>query len=247
VLNSVPPGQEIHRSPYRPPFAEEKPLITDDRLNVAKLVFSPKFALLWLVFFLNITGGLALVAQEKQIYVYRGIEYGGYLLLVILTAGANVAGRMVMSTLQDRMQVKHTPYYLMVFVTLATAVVAAVLPPSVVTAFALVFVVQFMFGCGFACIPNILHQNWGMKYLSTVHGLILSAWAVAGLLGNQISNFIMNTFDLSMLFTVLAVLYAVETVAFLLWARARRRSDDGAARTVSDEVGPDERLEPVSA
>ena len=237
---------------YRPPVIEDNPVLTGDRLDVRRLMLSPRFAVLWVVFFLNITGGLALISQEKQIYIYPGVEYGGYLVLVMLTAGANLVGRVSMSSLQDRLRLKHTPYYAMVLACLVTATVAAVLPPSIVTAFALVFVVQFMFGCGFACIPNILHQNWGMKYLSTVHGLILSAWAIAGLVGNQISNFIMENFSLRVLFGALAVLYAVETVAFLIWAGARRRSvrrsdDDGAAAaSAGDEVDPDDLLEPAT-
>ncbi|MCL2594994.1 MAG: MFS transporter [Promicromonosporaceae bacterium] len=208
---------------YRPPYDEPDPVAVEEKLNVRQVVFAPKFIFLWLVFFLNITGGLALISREKQIYIFRGLEFEGYLTLVMITAVANLAGRMIMSSLQDKLRLKHTPYYAMAFGTLAMAVFAAMVPPSVGTAFALVFVVQFMFGCGFACIPNILHQNWGMKYLSTVHGLILSAWAIAGLAGNQISRFVMDNYDLRTLFTVLAVLYAVESIALLLWVRARRR------------------------
>ncbi len=223
---------------FRPEYTDPEPVNVDPNLSVRKIVLSRKFLLLWIVFFLNIAGGLALISQEKQIYVFRGIEFEGYLYLVILTAGANLIGRMVMASLQDRMRLKHTPYYVMVFCSLAMALIAALLPPSIFTAFGLVFLIQFMFGCGFACIPNILHQNWGMKYLSTVHGLVLSAWAIAGLVGNQVSSFVMTHFDLQVLFTILAVLYAVETVALFAWVRVARRSDDDTAPDPEEQALP---------
>ena len=212
---------------WRPPYAEASQ--PGEKLHVAGVLGSGKFILLWLVFFINIAGGLALISQEKQIYRYEGLEHNGYLLLVMIAAVANLAGRMIMSSLQDHLRLKHLPYYLMAFSSLVMAVIAAVMPPSVPVAFALIFLVQFMFGCGFACMPNILHQNWGMKYLSTVHGFVLSAWAIAGLVGNQISTFVMDRFNLTTLFVVLSVMYAVESVALLAWVRVRSRGDASAA------------------
>jgi OFA family oxalate/formate antiporter-like MFS transporter len=50
-----------------------------------------------------------------------------------------------------------------------------------------------------------------MEKISTIHGLALSAWAWAGLSGNQLSNLLVNTlgYDYVVLFVVLAALYAL--------------------------------------
>ncbi|MCL1900327.1 MAG: MFS transporter [Promicromonosporaceae bacterium] len=208
---------------YRPPYVDDNPVILSDKFSAWSVISSGKFLFLWLIFFLNIAGGLALISREKQIYNYGG-GYPNYLALVMITAFANLAGRMIMSTLQDHLKLKHLPYYLMVGASLGMALLAATKPQSVAISFSLVFVIQFMFGCGFACMPNILHQNWGMKYLSTVHGLVLSAWAIAGLVGNQVSSFVMRNYSLRWLFVVLTVVYAVEAVALLIWVTIRRRS-----------------------
>jgi OFA family oxalate/formate antiporter-like MFS transporter len=230
---------------YRPAYTEDNPVIAGGVLRPAAVIFSRKFLLLWLVFFLNIASGLALISQEKQIYQYEGIREMGfigshhYLILVMITATANLAGRLIMASLQDKMRLKHTPYYVMSLGSLAVAIIAAVAEPSVVGAFVLVFVVQFMFGCGFACMPNILHQNWGMTFLSTVHGFILSAWAIAGLVGNQVSTFVMGHYNLRTLFTVLAVFYAVQFVALLIWIQVSAK-DRHVDEVPADEVPVDE-------
>ena len=38
----------------------------------------------------------------------------------------------------------------------------------------------------------LLEQHFGMKSVSTVHGLALSAWAFAGLSGNQLASFVVS-------------------------------------------------------
>jgi OFA family oxalate/formate antiporter-like MFS transporter len=50
-----------------------------------------------------------------------------------------------------------------------------------------------------------------MDKISTIHGLTLSAWAFAGLSGNQISNLIVNVlgYPYSVLFIILFLLYAL--------------------------------------
>ena len=40
----------------------------------------------------------------------------------------------------------------------------------------------------FAIMPSALHDRYGMNQVSRVHGAILSAWAFAGLTGNQLAN-----------------------------------------------------------
>ena len=40
--------------------------------------------------------------------------------------------------------------------------------------------------------PTLLSDHYGMGSISAIHGLTLSAWAFAGLTGNQIATFIVN-------------------------------------------------------
>jgi OFA family oxalate/formate antiporter-like MFS transporter len=55
-----------------------------------------------------------------------------------------------------------------------------------------------------------------MDNISKIHGLSLTAWAMAGLVGNQISNFVHNnTGSYNPVFPVLTFLYAIALVAVL--------------------------------
>lgn len=42
--------------------------------------------------------------------------------------------------------------------------------------------------------PTLLSDQYGMGSISALHGITLSAWAFAGLTGNQLANWIVNHF-----------------------------------------------------
>ena len=73
------------------------------------------------------------------------------------------------------------------------------------------------YGAGFSCIAPLLADCYGMKNISKQHGLILSAWACAGLCGNQLAMFVQrNTGSYMNVFKVTAVLYLIAlAVAFI--------------------------------
>lgn len=58
----------------------------------------------------------------------------------------------------------------------------------------LLFVVNAGYGGGFSNVPTLLSDHYGMKNISAIHGITLSAWAIAGLTGNQMATFIVNHF-----------------------------------------------------
>ena len=44
----------------------------------------------------------------------------------------------------------------------------------------------------FSIIPTILANRYGVEKIIETHGLILSSWALAGLIGNQASNLLIG-------------------------------------------------------
>lgn len=56
----------------------------------------------------------------------------------------------------------------------------------------LIFVINAGYGGGFSCIPTLLSDHYGMGNISAIHGITLSAWAFAGLTGNQLATFIVS-------------------------------------------------------
>lgn len=57
----------------------------------------------------------------------------------------------------------------------------------------LLFAVNAGYGGGFSNVPNLLSDHYGMSNISAIHGITLSAWAIAGLTGNQMANAIVNS------------------------------------------------------
>ena len=78
----------------------------------------------------------------------------------------------------------------------------------------LLCIINAGYGGGFSTLPTLLQSKFGMDKISTIHGLALSAWALAGLSGNQLSNAIINKMNLSYeyLFVVLLILYIISFV-----------------------------------
>lgn len=77
----------------------------------------------------------------------------------------------------------------------------------------LLCVINAGYGGGFSNLPPLLVDRFGINSISTVHALALSAWAFAGLSGNQLSAFVLKqteSYD-AVLYVILA-LYVIATV-----------------------------------
>lgn len=173
-----------------------------------RVLQNPTYIKIWIVFYLNITCGLALIAFEKSIATDIGIA--NIALLASATAFFNTAGRFFYSMSSDYTQRKETIYKIIFASSLFVMVLASVsytLIPVVV----MLMTVNAGYGGGFSTLPSLLQSKFGMEKISTIHGLALSAWAWAGLSGNQLSNLVINTLgcDYVVLFVALAVLYAL--------------------------------------
>ena len=64
----------------------------------------------------------------------------------------------------------------------------------VILVIALIMMVNAGYGGGFSNVPTLLSDHYGMGSISAIHGITLSAWAFAGLTGNQLANWIVNNF-----------------------------------------------------
>jgi len=164
---------------------------------------------IWFVFYINITCGLALIAFEKNIAVAVGITAVG--LLSSLTAFFNTAGRFGYSTLSDYTENKQTIYKILLFSSVLVMLLGFVFGGSIIVVILMLCVINAGYGGGFSTLPTLLQSKFGMEKISTIHGLALSAWAWAGLSGNQLSNLIINQLGKSyeVLYIVLAVLYLI--------------------------------------
>jgi len=157
---------------------------------------------IWLMFYINITCGLALLSQEKAIVKCIGLASAAALVST-LSAIFNAGGRLFFSGIGDHMKDRNTIYKLIFVLSIVfTALVivtggignGAENKLSAALVLILIMVVNAGYGGGFANVPPLLSDHYGMGSISTLHGITLSAWAFAGLSGNQLATWIVNHF-----------------------------------------------------
>ncbi len=157
---------------------------------------------IWLMFYINITCGLALISQEKMIFKCLGFAaYAG--ILSTVSAIFNAGGRLGFSswgdTMKDRNTIYKTIFILSIVFTAIVMITSGIVEGSdnillAILVLALVYVVNAGYGGGFSNVPTLLSDHYGMGSISAIHGITLSAWAFAGLTGNQAAAFIVKHF-----------------------------------------------------
>ena len=157
---------------------------------------------IWLMFYLNITCGLALISQEKMIVKCIGLA-GVVGIVSTISAIFNAGGRLGFSAMADKMKDRNTVYKIIFIISIAlTAIVlftGGIANGSnnmllAILVLVLIMMVNAGYGGGFSNVPTLLSDHYGMGSISAIHGITLSAWAFAGLTGNQMAAWIVNTF-----------------------------------------------------
>lgn len=157
---------------------------------------------IWLMFYLNITCGLALISQEKMIVKCIGLA-GSVGIISTVAAIFNAGGRLGFSAWADTMKDRNTIYKLIFILSIVFTGLVLVTGGIkngegnillTILVLALIFVVNAGYGGGFSNVPTLLSDHYGMGSISAIHGITLSAWAFAGLTGNQMAAWIVKTF-----------------------------------------------------
>ena len=181
---------------WHEPVSQEKGARAMDVIKTKPVVFVG----IWLMFYINITCGLALISQEKMIIKCVGLA-GIAGILASVTAVFNAGGRLGFSAWADTMKDRNTVYKIMIILSIiATGLVIITQGITdmgqttilMVLVLILLFVVNAGYGGGFSNVPTLLSDHYGMQNISAIHGITLSAWAIAGLTGNQLATFIVN-------------------------------------------------------
>ena len=181
---------------WHEPAKQEKGASAIDVIKSKPVVFIG----IWLMFYINITCGLCLISQEKMIIKCIGL---GSMVGVLssVTAIFNAGGRLGFSAWADTMKDRNTIYKIIFVLSIvSTGLVIATQGITdmgqntffMILVLVLLFVVNAGYGGGFSNVPTLLSDHYGMQNISAIHGIVLSAWAIAGLTGNQVATLIVN-------------------------------------------------------
>ncbi|EPC76835.1 MFS permease-like protein, partial [Lacticaseibacillus paracasei subsp. paracasei Lpp71] len=194
--------------------------LTGTAMTANQAVKTRSFRYLWLMFFINITCGIGLVAVASPMAQQQtGMSAATAAMMVGVVGLFNGFGRLAWATLSDLIGRPLT--YTLIF-TVDVAMLAGILVFSSPLLFGIALcLIMSCYGAGFSVIPAYLGDVFGTKQLGAIHGYVLTAWAVAGVVGPTLlilSDQYFHSYTYSLIFFV-----ALELVAFILSIRIRRQ------------------------
>jgi len=164
----------IRKPKYVKMMSSKKPVKIDYR----KLLSDSYFLKHWLFMFMNISMGLILIGNRKNILMDANVSETTILTVFAICGFTNAFGRLLFPFIGDFF--KNKLYILPLILILEflfispTIAIYSVIPLSII-------LVEGGYGGMFATAPQILLSQYGNKPLSVVHGLLLTSWGLASL------------------------------------------------------------------
>ena len=215
-----------------------------EEFGVINIFKNKTFLGIWLMFFINIHCGLALITYEKQILTVA-FNKTTYLMVIIsiipsVTAAFNALGRIGYSSVSDKMKERNTVYKI-IFTSCIAVTIIALIPFAIsngaksvilqAIVVVLLIIVNLGYGGGFSTLPALLSERFGMKKISKIHGLALSAWAVAGITGNNMSELILSLTNKTYDYILIATLVLYVVALLICVGLVKNKSDSCSVET----------------
>jgi MFS family permease len=174
--------------------AQPRKLVTNKDVFVYEALKTPQFWLIWWVLCLNVTAGIGVLGQasamSQEMFPGRvtAVAAAGFVGLMSLF---NMAGRFLWASVSDFIGRKNTYFCFFALGTVLYALVPHAGSAGSITAFVVYFLVIIsMYGGGFATVPAYLKDMFGVRYVGAIHGLLITAWSMAGIFGPVLVNYI---------------------------------------------------------
>ncbi|MBF4161818.1 OFA family MFS transporter [Nocardioides acrostichi] len=189
------PADDWRPGGWEPSRSKQQSMVTTASVSAATAIKTPQFWLVWLVLFCNVTAGIGILEQAASMIVDFFREGGASSVSAPAAAGFvgllsifNMAGRFVWSSTSDVIGRKPTyMLYLGVGLVLYSALALAGTSSTVVFVLLAAVIISF-YGGGFATVPAYLRDLFGTYQVGAIHGRLLTAWSLAGIVGPLIVN-----------------------------------------------------------
>lgn len=200
------------------------------QLTAREAVRTRRFYWLWLMLFINVTCGIAVISVASPMAQEAvGMTPCQAAAMVGLIGLFNGGGRIAWASLSDYIGRANT-YTAFFGIQLAAFLVL----PKAANALlfeALLFLIMTCYGGGFACIPAFIGDLFGTKQLAAIHGCTLTAWAAAGLIGPVFAAWVRQTTGsysgtLSVFLVLFALALLISMVIRLDTRRPRRAVEE---------------------
>ena len=188
---------------WTPPAPTERGMITQNNVHLEQAWRTPQFWLIWGVLCANVTAGIGVISMASPMFQdvfgakLLGIDTTATITpaqkVAIVAAAAglvglislfNSLGRLFWAALSDVLGRKNTYFAFFVI----GIILYCLLPTWGHLGLASVFVLSIcviltMYGGGFSTLPAYLADIFGTQMVGAIHGRLITAWSVAGIVG----------------------------------------------------------------
>lgn len=162
------------------------------QLTANEAVKTRRFYMLWLMLFINVTCGIAIISVASPMAQEMvGMSVAMAALMVGLNGLFNGAGRIGWASFSDFIGRPNT--YTAFFVIQVILFFALPYLSNPILFMIAMFIIMTCYGGGFSSIPAYIGDIFGTKQLGAIHGYILTAWAAAGLAGPIFTSWVYET------------------------------------------------------
>jgi MFS family permease len=188
----------VPRSAHSAPGAggTARPALTGPQVSANQAIRTPQFWCLWIVLCMNVTAGIGILEKAAPMITdffadtATPVSVTAAAGFVALLSAANMAGRIGWSSTSDLIGRKNI-YRVYLGVGAVMYALIALFGDSSKPLFVLgALVILSFYGGGFATVPAYLKDLFGTYQVGAIHGRLLTAWSLAGVLGPLIVNWI---------------------------------------------------------
>ncbi|MES2626225.1 MAG: OFA family MFS transporter [Pseudomonadota bacterium] len=181
-----------------PETAEKTRLITTHNVDIDEALKTPQFWQLWIVLCMNVSAGIGVLGvastMMSEIFgttlptIVDGAFAATYVSMISVF---NMTGRFIWASLSDYIGRKNTYWIffalgILLYCSVPFAATQVSVNPAVtwlVLFYGATMIIFTMYGGGFATIPAYLADVFGTRYVGGIHGRLLTAWSIAGVVG----------------------------------------------------------------
>ncbi|GAA2303122.1 OFA family MFS transporter [Streptomyces kunmingensis] len=172
---------------------------TGPQVSAKQAIRTPQFWCLWLVLCLNVTAGIGILEKAAPMITdffkdsSTPVTASAAAGFVALLSAANMAGRIGWSSTSDLIGRKNV-YRLYLGVGALMYLLIALYGDASKPLFVIcALVILSFYGGGFATAPAYLKDLFGTYQVGAIHGRLLTAWSLAGVLGPLIVNWVSDS------------------------------------------------------
>ncbi|MEU6257926.1 OFA family MFS transporter [Streptomyces sp. NPDC047043] len=190
LLVRVPRGED------REAAAGAPSVLQGPQVSANSAIRTPQFWCLWVVLCMNVTAGIGILEKAAPMIqdffkdTSTPVSVSASAGFVALLSAANMAGRIGWSSTSDLIGRKNIYRVYLGFGAVMYGLIALFGDSSKPLFILCAMVILSFYGGGFATIPAYLKDLFGTYQVGAIHGRLLTAWSLAGVLGPLIVNWI---------------------------------------------------------